>query len=227
MARQKRPILRTPFTSDASTPVPGIFWGPVFVDDKGHPYSPGYIGNTFSKNAWDAVQIAIPLPFMTGVLQQLNVDRTPGLCEVDVRRGRDIDRKKSAGSDGQRLTFKGINNADVDIRITIWTPEQLDVLSALWNVLQPKAGKGTPSAFDVKHPQFEINGVKSLCFVDSIGMTDGHTSKTKIFTIKAIEYFPPGSKSAVTTLKKAEARSNVLQSQYPKPGENPENLGPK
>jgi hypothetical protein len=197
------------------------------VDDKGHPYSPGYIGNTFSKNAWDAVQIAIPLPFMTGVLQQLNVDRTPGLCEVDVRRGRDIDRKKSAGSDGQRLTFKGINNADVDIRITIWTPGQLDVLSALWNVLQPKAGKGTPSAFDVKHPQFEINGVKSLCFVDSIGMTDGHTSKTKIFTIKAIEYFPPGSKSAVTTLKKAEARSNVLQSQYPKPGENPENLGPK
>jgi hypothetical protein len=209
-------------------PVPSIFWGSrVLVDANGHPYCPGFIGNTFTNNQWDTVKIAIPTPFLTGTLQQLNVDRTPGICDVVVKRGRDIDRKKSAGSDGQRLTFKGINNADIEIAITIWTPEQLDVLAALWNVLQPKVGKGEPVAFDVSHPQFEINSIKSLCFIDSVGMTEGRTSKAKVFTIRAVEYFPPGTKKTVTSIKKAEARDSVLQKNFPKPGDNAENQGPK
>lgn len=228
MARLIAPPPKTPYNTPETVPVPGIFWGaPVLVDDKGHPYCPGFIGDTFTNNPWDAVRISIPTPYLTGDLQRLNVDRTPGICEVNVRRGRSIDRKKSAGSDGQRLTFKGVENADVEIAITIWTPEQLDVLRALWAVLQPPVGKGTPSSFDVKHPQFDINNVKSVCFIDSIGMTDGHTSKTKIFTIKAIEYFPPGTAKVVATIKKAEARGNVLQTSNPKPGDNPQNQAPK
>ncbi len=229
MPRLIAPPPVVPYNTPETVPVPGIFWGaPVLVDDQGHPYCPGYIGNTFTDNPWDTVKIAIPAPFLTGDLLSLNVDRTPGICDVSVRRGRDIDRKKSAGSDGERLTFKGINNADVEIAITIWTPEQLDVLRALWAVLQPPAGKGVPAAFDVRHPQFELNNIKSLCFIDSMGLTEGRASKVKVFTIRAVEYFPPGTKNTVKSIEKSYApRDNTLESSHPKPGANPENQGPK
>lgn len=226
MAKLIAPPPKQPYTQ--VDPLPSFFWGsPVLNDANGRQFCPGFIGETFSSNPWDTVQIYIPIPFLTGILAELNVNRFPGICDVQVKRGRDLDRKKSAGSDGQRLTFKGISNADVDISVTIWTPEQLEVMRQLWNVIQPPVGKGSPAAFDCEHPQLGFNQVKSLCFVDSVGLIDGSTPRTKVFNIKAVEYFPPGTNSTVKTIKKSYDRGSLLDEDQPKPGDNPENLGPK
>lgn len=212
-----------PYTQDVVI-LPSNFWGaPVLLDDNGHAYCPGFLGNTMS-NPWDAVQI----PYLSTVVNPiagLQIDQTPGVCEVNIRRGRKLDRKKSAGSDGQRLTFTGIENADVEIAITIWTPEQLQVLNAAWAVLQPPSGKGTPAAWDVKHPQFDVNGIKSICFVDSMGLADGKWSRSKTFVIKAVEYLPPTGKTTKTP-PAAYTRGSLLDSQYPAPGTGSKDTGP-
>lgn len=216
--------------------VPSKFWGAPVLRAQGDQestgikagelYCPGFIGPTFTQNAWDTVQIKIPAPFMTGVLQQWNADRLPGTSLVSVKKGRQLDRKKSSGSDGQRLTFTGINNADVEIQVTIWTPQQLEILLALWRVIQPQVGKGAPSAFDCYHPNLETSGVKSLVFVDSVGFADA-PGRSKTFRIAAVEYFPPGNKRVTSTANKSYSRGSVLdEGAYRPPGKNPSNVGP-
>ncbi len=147
---------------------------------------------------------------------------------MNVRRGRKVDRKKSSGSDGERLTFTGITNAEIEINLTIWTPAQLDALIAMWALLQPAVGKGSPAAFDVHHPQFKINGVKSMVFVDSIGMEPGPNGKTKNFVIKGIEYFPPGKKKVTKSPDRAQAGHSKLDAkeENQQPGKNPKATGP-
>ncbi len=204
------------------TPIPSTFWGtPVLKDSKGVKYCPGFLGEAFSKNPWDYVTIEFP---NSGVPNQ-----TPGICTVSVRRGRKVDRKKSSGTDGETLTFTGITNADIEIAITIWTPEQLDILTDLWRLIQPPPGKGVPQAFDIKHPQFVINQVKSCVFVDSIGLENGSVAKTKTFVIKAVEYLPPGPKGATVSPDRAQARRSKLdeKGENSQPGKNPKAVGPR
>jgi hypothetical protein len=237
-ASKKSGSLKAPYQNDTLNPfdsskalfaLPSQFWGtPVFkaqsdgyMVKKGELYCPGFIGNTFSDNAWDYVEISY--------LETLGVSgKTPGICNVSVRRGRKIDRKKSSGTDGETITFTGISNAEIEIAITIWTPEQLDVLTKMWAVLQPAAGKKNPGAWDVSHPQFGVNQVKSAMFVDSVGLENGSEKKTKTFVIKAIEYLPAGKKATVTP-KKAQARDNTLQGskENEQPGKNPKAVGPR
>ncbi len=207
-------------------PLPSDFWGsPVFTAEsdgymikEGELFCPGYIGNTISKNIWDYVVISFPKSGVSNI--------TPGICNVNVRRGRKVDRKKSQGSDGERLTFTGISNADIDIAITIWTPEQLRILQLLWNFIQPAVGKGNPQAFSVSHPQLRYSQVQSCVFVESSGLEPN--GKMRTVTIKAIEYFPPKDKT-VHTIKKVEPRDSTLQSgdaEHEQPGKNPKAVGP-
>ncbi len=219
--------LKTPYSNLSPlglTVVPSIFWGaPVLKDDKGNKYCPGYIGDTFSKNQWDYVQI----DYLDTIGAES--DKTPGICNVSVRRGRKLDRKKSSGSDGERLTFTGINNADIEISILIWTPAQLDALVKMWSLIQPAVGKGTPGAFDIHHPQFTVNNVKSCVFVDSIGLEMGPTPKTRTFVIRAVEYFPPGTKKITSTPSRAKAKGSTLdeKEENQQPGKNPHAVGPR
>ncbi len=210
--------------------LPSQFWGtPVFRATQdgymlkaGELYCPGYVGNTFSDNAWDYVEISY--------LETLGVSgKTPGLCTVSVRRGRKIDRKNKPGTDGETVTFTGLSNADIEIAITIWTPEQLDVLTKMWQILQPPAGKKNPAAWDISHPQFGINNIKSMMFVDSIGLENGSEKKTKTFTIKGIQWLPPSNKKATVTPPKAQARNNTLEGSKDneQSGKNPKALGPR
>lgn len=202
-------------------PVPSNFWGaPVLLDANGVKYCPGYTGPTFSKNKTDYVQIEFPGGGLIG--------KTPGLCKVSVRRGRKVDRKKSSGSDGERLTFTGISNADIEIAIEIWTPDQFDKLNDLWRLIQPPAGKGQPQAFDIKHPQFETNGIKSCVFVEARGFEPGSVVGMRVFVIQAIEYLPPGNKNVTNTPKRAQSRGSKLDGpEHQLSGKNPHATGPR
>lgn len=133
---------RVPFTGEGAPQAqPFQFWGsPVYVADdttapiyqvtSGDYYCPGFVGPTYATNAFDKMFIAVPY---AGSSQPY----TPGVCTVKVTKGREIDKKKSSGSDGARLTMHGIDPAMVEVRVVMWTPQQWRELQSLWEILFP------------------------------------------------------------------------------------------
>jgi len=214
------------------------FWGsPVGIATagplKGKKYCPGYTGDTFSKLAWNTVLIGGILP-------------TPGLAEVDCKKSRDLDKKKSKGSDGARITISGYEPAIIAITITIWTPDQLDELIGLWDQIQPKPGKAKKDAsgkfiypsFDVRHPTFSIHGVKSIQIKDGVGLDKGDIKNSRKFVINAIEYTPAPVLKKNATATTVQALTTVFDpiggaaqaataTLFPKPGDAKANKGPK
>jgi hypothetical protein len=123
------------------TGLPSTFWGaPVLRWNSNAPrwdglqsgelYCPGFEGATFSKRVNDYALIG-------GIAQ------TPGTCVVSGNKSRALDKKKASGSDGSRLTFHGIENAEGEMTITIWTPEQLRVMQELIPLIFPPTQKVT------------------------------------------------------------------------------------
>ncbi len=126
------------------------FWGqPIYIADDttagqfqvnpGDLYCPGYVGPTFAYNPWDKVGIQWVDPKTNKSKGAQNF--TPGTCIVTVRKERTVDAKKSAGADGETITPHGLKAAEVEIRITIWTPQQFIELQALWLNLFPGVQK--------------------------------------------------------------------------------------
>lgn len=192
------------------------FWQkPVYQNDDGSYWCPGFEGETYATNPWDYIYLGIPstTPF------------TPGICRVRLRKERSMDKKKPVGSDGARVTFHGVDPAEFDIEIKIWTPEQLRQLANIWPTLFPQAYKGAPPAYDVQHPIFTIHNVKSVQFVGGEGPEIG-TDRTATFRMRAIEFLKPSKKSATKTDEKAIS-SLLDPGAYPTPGSNTSNLGPR
>lgn len=199
------------------------FWAkPVLKAQDGSYYCPGFEGATYASNAYDFVYFSSPGSpgSFPGTVQPL----TPGICEVQVTKARDVDKKKPAGSDGARLTIHGVDPADVEIRLTIWTPEQLRQLMLLWTTLFPKAGKGSPPAFDSSHPTLAFHDVKSLQFVRATGPTID-AQRRGHFVLHAVEFRPPSKKNATKT--ETESKGSLLDpAPYPTPGANSKNSAP-
>lgn len=113
------------------------FWGsPVVQLSDGTLSCAGYVGPTYSKRIWDYVTIAVPY-------NAPSEPKTPGICEVTCDKSRDVDKKKQKGSDGARITLAGLEPAMVDIKITIWTPQQLKELETLRAIVFPGPQKKT------------------------------------------------------------------------------------
>ncbi len=203
------------------------FWGsPVITKADGTLYCPGFVGDTYMKNVYDVLFIN----------NAVSSGMAPGIAEVRVNKFRDLDKKKAAGSDGARLTVHGIEPAMVEIRLTIWTPEQLKALNELWPVLFPRGNKRPfvvkndtpwPPAFDCQHPELKQHSVKSLVFIGGEGPAEGsaRAPRARVFTMRAIEFFPPGKKS-VTSTPTAPLGSINDPKATPKPSQNPKNTGP-
>lgn len=168
------------------------FWRqPVYQLSDGTYFTPGCDGPTYARNPWDYVYIGLPTtgqPF------------TPGIARVRVTKFRDVDKKKSAGSDGARVTIHGVEPAEVEIELMIWTPEQLRQLNNIWPTLFPAAYKGSPPAFQVQHPAFTagLHAIKSLQFVKMEG-PEIDAKGVGMFKLKAWEYLKPGTANATKT----------------------------
>jgi hypothetical protein len=199
-----------------------IFWRkPVYTADDGSLWCPGCGGATYASNPYDFLYLAFAKP--PSAIASLP-PFTPGIAHVQFDKGRDMDKKKPAGTDGARVTFHGVDVVAIDIVLVIWTPEQLRVLSDIWPVLFPPAYKGNPPAYDVQHPLFAIHGIKSLQFVGGGGP---HVDERGIgsFRMRAIEFLKPGKKNAVKT--EVGAIGSLLDAgAYPTPSTNLQNLGP-
>src|SRR6516225_3918036 len=111
--------------------VSSTFWGsPVYRNKTtGQLFCPGYTGNTFASAITDYVVIGDYT--------------TPGVCEVKCDKQREVDKKKIKGADGARITLAGLEPANVDIKIKIWTPQQLLELDKLRAIIFPGRQKVT------------------------------------------------------------------------------------
>lgn len=191
------------------------FWRkPVYTAANGDLWCPGVEGATFDTNPWSYIYLGIPStqPF------------TPGVCRVSFDKARDIDKKKSAGTDGARVAIHGVDLAAVDIELLIWTPEQLKVLSNIWPILFPPAYKGAPPAYDVQHPLFSIHSIKSVQFIGGSGPVIDQNGRG-VFRMRAIEFQKPGKKNATKT-DVGSIGSLLDPGAYPTPSGNTANLGP-
>jgi hypothetical protein len=192
------------------------FWSaPVLQNGKGEYYCPGYDGETFASSPWDYVKIG-----GGGDL------KTPGIAMVHCHKEYAIDKKKPAGSHGARITVHGIDAADIDIELLIWTPEQLRQLRNLWSIIFP-ANKGEVQARDVSHPVFSQHGVKSMVFVRGMGPDRGPVVNSRTFTISGIEFAKLSTVKATVSPPGAQPLATVYdQHSHPTPGSNPKNTGP-
>ncbi len=245
------------------------FWGsPVYVADdntaqpfgakSGELYCPGFVGQTYADSIWDKIMIGVPFvdpgqPF------------TPGLCQLQVHKGRDVDKKKAVGSDGARYTVHGIDPAMVEIHVLIWTPQQYLQLIEMWKTLFPGPTKqekttktpittqvvlfgGTPgqtisiptgrstknttsktvqqtTPFDVSHPELDMHGIKSLLFVEGDGPNPGPIVRSRVFTMKALEFLQP-TKTNATKTPTASKGTVFDPGKQSTPGSNPKNWAP-
>lgn len=165
------------------------FWGgPVHVAQDGTYYCAGFVGDTYAANSFDKVYLGIasPQPY------------TPGKAIVNVKKARAHDRKKAAGSDGERVTFHGAMLSEVDIQLIIWTPEQLRAVYAMWPEILPKNYKGSPPAVSIYHPACIAHGVKAVQFVEGAGPSDGPFPRSKVFSLRALEYAKPSGNATKT-----------------------------
>jgi hypothetical protein len=187
-------------------------------------------GPLTAPNPWDTV-------FLSG--KQL-----PGVCEVSVGSSRRVDEKKAAAGDGVVLAFHGRNPAKVDIRVRLWTADQLKTWDTVFAALWPQHGLvagGTAGArekvlaFDVSHPACAMHGIKSISIVAVEGPAPGKATGEKVMTLKCVEFLPPAkaatkpakvfkSSAPVTAGLKGEPSTtpNRQNAPAPKPSQNPD-----
>ncbi len=208
--------------------VPSDFWGaPVYRTASGL-WCPGYEGNLFADNPWDFVGI----PGLYQHSSNVGLPQTPGICRVSVSKGRTVDKKKSQGTDGDTLTFSGINSAEGEIQVMIWTPDQWELFKTIWPILSPPQGKAPPGAktarttvgkgttkifvqaYDVQHPKFTVHKIKSVVFLHGSGPEDGWVNGAKVFTAKWVEYIDPIKTDVTRTIKGAEAKDSTYSTTY-------------
>lgn len=213
-ATSLNPPLVTPYTN-----VPQVsfdFWAkPVLIDSNGAYYCPGFEGLTYQNNLDSVVTIgggSSPSAF-AGQNFQL-----PGLCTVHCTKEYAIDKKKPAGSNGARVTIHGIDAADIEIEVMIWTPEQLRQLRNIWAVIFP-GNKGSQQARDVSHPTFTQHGVKSMIVTRGRGPDRGPVVNSRIFTISGIEFIKPAGSVTFTPVG-ATPLNTTLGPAYSTPGSN-------
>ncbi len=136
---------------------------------------------------------------------------SPGIANVFMRKRLRLDKKQPAGSRGQTQTVQGIDNAEIDIEIQMWTFAHWQRWLALLSVLLPvhqvtstnaKTGfvtaVGGPVPIKVSHPAFAGQGIDTL-FIMQIGTPVNHQCiGVKYVTIRALEFLPV-TPMAVTT----------------------------
>lgn len=164
------------------------FWAPLYQDDKGNVFSPGYTFYPERLNIWDYV-------FITINGQKI---KTPGVAEVRFVRAKNKDKKKSVGQDETTTTTTGIKAADIVIELMLNIPDHKIWVDTYGPILFPKPGKdgGKQPVFQVSHPLFKSLGVKSMLITGVEGPLRHTVPGTKLYKLTGTEYFPNTSKPA-------------------------------
>lgn len=201
------------------------FWvKPVLQASDGTYYCHGVEGDTYLKNPDSIVEIGGGSAPSASAGQRFAL---PGLCTVHCSKEYASDKKKPAGSNGARVTIHGIDAADIEIEVLIWTPEQLRQFRRIWPIIFP-GNKGTQQARDVSHPTFTQHGVKSMIVLGGRGWDRGPVVNSRVFTIRGVEFIKPQTANVTTTPVGAKPLGSSFDAQanYPMPGSNSANTAP-
>lgn len=90
----------------------------------------------------------------------------PGITRIKSQgRGKDVDAKKSKGSDGAELSDDGIKPTRVTITTKIWTAEQFNELQRILPSITPSKLGAERAAVPALHPQLQLLGITHLYIV--------------------------------------------------------------
>lgn len=137
----------------------------------------------------------------------------PGICKVDVGKGRKLDIKQNAGSHGATITDQGYKPATVTITQTIWSPTQWANLQAMWSTLEPIPGISyTAPSLTITHPAAQLHGVDSVVIEEITGPKQSNSFRGALeFVYKCVQFFPPPKRPATNTPQGSVAsRPNAL-----------------
>lgn len=158
-----------------------------------------HIGAVFSSDPWDLVIIG-------GA-------KLPGIAKVKGIAQLELDKKKTKGTNGVRLTVTGYQPGPFEVSVSIWTDEQWNVMqdwiSEFW--IEPRKARpefttttkrtgvnpdGTPKfakvttknrapqvAVDISHPALEAIGIVS-CVIQGISIPEDEGSNGDIKVVK-------------------------------------------
>lgn len=85
----------------------------------------------------------------------------PGICQVTMSRGREIDFKKAPGKDGGESTDKGANAAKVKIRVTMTARQWRDQWLQILPTIEPAQGKPV-GPLTIVHPEPNSRGINTI-----------------------------------------------------------------
>jgi len=118
------------------------------------------------------------------------------------------DVKKSAGSQGQTITYRGWDLAKPKIKFLLWTDaQQRAFYEQIIPALSYDAEKANPKPFDIYHPLLAANDVWWLV-TESIGELVDDGGQSWSVTVETIEYRQAKAKNATSTPEQSNNNQN-------------------
>lgn len=132
-----------------------------------------------------------------------------GVCEVDGDAlKRKVTRHRASGSNGARITDRGLDTVEVTIKLIAWTDEHAAQLDAIRDLLIPRTRptRGR-SAVAVTHPALAWAGITQIYATEvSLPKVDG---SRLVVTVKATEYKEPAPGNATRRARPATQDAQV------------------
>lgn len=134
----------------------------------------------------------------------------PGSATVQCPTRRDIDAKKSPGSDGATFADKGRELAQITIELFIHTREEWELWQAVRPTIEPRRLGGDKAPVAIDHPKAALAGVSAV-YVSGIEEGDPSAAKGMTISIQCIEWAPAPKATKATTTRAVKAPSNALK----------------
>lgn len=111
----------------------------------------------------------------------------PGVCNVKGKVGRDIEVKKSKGSDGASIKDNGYKPAPVTVTWRVHTKQQWQELQEFLPTIHPRTQGGERRAVSIKHPAPNLLGVDQI-YIRDIVFPEVNGAKEIELRIDALEW---------------------------------------
>lgn len=134
---------------------------------------------------------------------------THGVVEVTgAERKFSWDEKRSAGSQGQTITYRGWGLAKPKVKFKFWRDAQIRAFyEQLQGPMYYDAQKASPKPWDVYHPKLFASQIYWLV-TDSIGELTQEQAQLWTITVETLEYRQATSKNATATPEQSNNNEN-------------------
>ena len=127
--------------------------------------------------------------------QTLRIDDedVPGVASVEATVGRKFDTKSAAGSDGGRVSDKGLELAEIKATVKFWTADHWTGIQSLIAKLGARRNLSDRNAVSVFHPELAALGIQRAIVKRVSSPRPASERGAREITIDLVEYNPPAS----------------------------------